>query len=252
MITAGTFLAGSPEDEVGRFVPDFEAQHEVTITRSFVIWSTEVTQRDFGDLMGYVPTYYTDDTCPDCPVDLATWWEAAAYCNALSDREELPLCYDCAGSGLGVVCEPRLEYQDPVECPGYRLPGQYEWEYAARAGTTTATYNGDLSETSAYQGPWGDHECVRDEVLDPIAWYCWNVGIDSRPQPVGQLVPNPWGLYDMLGNVFESCEVADRIDIFAKGGEYWTHPMAVRAAFNIPRIREYRGGGFRPVRSLGF
>jgi formylglycine-generating enzyme required for sulfatase activity len=77
-------------------------------------------------------------------------------------------------------------------CTGYRLPTEAEWERAARGGTTTATYNGNLGGT----------DCAGSEgVLNPIAWYTCNSG--SRTQAVGGKTANGWGLSDMLGNVWE-------------------------------------------------
>jgi len=70
----------------------------------------------------------------------------------------------------------------------YRLPAEAEWEYAARAGSTTAFANGDITAT----------DCSNDQNLDAMGWYCGNA--DSKPHPVAQKLPNAWGLYDMHGN----------------------------------------------------
>jgi formylglycine-generating enzyme required for sulfatase activity len=81
------------------------------------------------------------------------------------------------------------------DCPGYHLPTGAEWEYAARAGTNTTVYAGDVIE----RGPM--YTCYCDQVLWPIAWYCANAG--PMTHPVGQKLPNAWGLYDMIGNAEE-------------------------------------------------
>jgi formylglycine-generating enzyme required for sulfatase activity len=191
-IKAGTFKMGSPADEPGRF--DIEPQHDVTLTSDFMIQTTEVTQEQFESVMGYNPSHFR--TCgPTCPVEDLTWHEAAAYANELSKRSELfPLCYGCSGSGRTVTCQRNASHATPYECPGYRLPTEAEWEYAARAGDARSTYTETL--TSRYLG------CLApNPVLDPIAWFCGNS--QRTPHPVGSKRPNAWGLYDVLGNVWE-------------------------------------------------
>jgi len=199
-IPAGTFLMGSPEGELGRD-PTRETQHEVTLSRGFMILSTEVTQSDFEALMGYNPS--DDASCgASCPVEDLDWHEAAAYCNAMSAAESLAECYECTGTGSDSVCDLAAAYATVYDCPGYRLPTEAEWEYAARGGTTTATYAGDLPEDTT--------TCGDNPVLDPIAWWC-NTAF-GVPHAVGGRDPNGWGLYDVLGNVSEMCH--DRLDRF--------------------------------------
>ena len=85
-------------------------------------------------------------------------------------------------------------YENEDSC-GPAMPTEEEWEYAARAGTRTSTYNGDLiGET--------EHD---NKVLGPIAWFFENLGVDKKPQVVGGKEPNDWDLYDMIGNLWEWC-----------------------------------------------
>jgi len=246
---------GSPEGEAGRFVE--EVQHTVTLTRSFAMLSTEVTQGQFESLMGYNPSDFV--ACgTDCPVETVNWYEAAAYSNVFSAAEGYASCYTCTGAGTGVDCEPDVAYATPYDCPGYRLPTEAEWEYAARAGTATATYNGDLDD--------GHLNCEQpNDVLDSIAWYCGNSG--DTTHEVGTRLPNFFGLYDMLGNAWEWCH--DWHDDYptgsvedpwgpasgsfrvVRGGSCEFDAKYSRASYRRRRLPSNRlGHGFRLVRSL--
>jgi len=222
------------------------------------MFSSEVTQGDFVSLMGYNPSDFA--ACGmDCPVENVSWYEAAAYCNALSAIEGFADCYLCTGSDVDVSCEPAVAYLTPYDCPGYRLPTEAEWEVAARAGTVTATYNGDLDDEHLV--------CEQpNDVLDSIAWFCGNSG--DMTHVVGTRTPNAWGMYDMLGNVFEWC--SDWYDDYPTGsledpwgnaegtnrvfrGDSWTnrarYARAANRSWDAPdRCRD--DIGFRLVRSL--
>lgn len=184
-IESGTFTMGSPEDELGR--RDEETQHQVTLTRDFYLAEMPVTQAQWAAEMGSSPSYHPE--CDDCPVEMVSWFEAVDYCNALSARDGLTPAYAVDGESV--------RWNQAVD--GYRLPTEAEWEYACRAGTASAFYNGEITILSNY----GICDEL-DENLDEIGWYCVNTG-KTHTQNVGQKLPNPWGIYDMSGNVFEWC-----------------------------------------------
>jgi formylglycine-generating enzyme required for sulfatase activity len=250
-ISAGSFTMGSPSSELGR-LPREGPQRTVTLTRSFVIGKYEVTQGEFEALMGYNPSYFS--SCgANCPVEAVSWHEAVAYMNALSKSRGLEECFDCTGSGTSVNCTVKSQYsgQNYYNCKGYRLPTEAEWEYAYRAGTNTAFYNGDITETS----------CGRDPNLDKIGWYCGNAG--GKTHPVGGKQANAWGLHDMAGNVWEwvydwyqdSYNNLPSIDPVGpntgsyrvvRGGSFGGYARYCRAAF-----RSWGTPGFR-IRDLGF
>ncbi|MFO8030217.1 MAG: SUMF1/EgtB/PvdO family nonheme iron enzyme [Cyclonatronaceae bacterium] len=159
-IEPGTFMMGSPEDEPGRW--SRETQHQVTLTQEYYMQTTEVTQGQWKAVMGSNPSSFSD--CgDDCPVENVSWNDAQDFIDALNSMDQ----------------------------ETYRLPTEAEWEYAARAGSTTAFANGQIMETGSGYDP----------VLDSIGWYTYNS--DSSTHPVAQKDPNAWGLYDMHGNVYE-------------------------------------------------
>ena len=192
-IAPGTFRMGSPPDEVDRY--DWEGpQTAVTISRGYWLGKYEVTQGEYEAVVGSNPSWFNgvrevwDESC-QCstnrdytdlsrPVEQVSWNDAVAYCAALTERE-------------------RLAGRIPLNCV-YRLPTEAEREYACRAGTST-------------RFSYGDDPGYRN--LTNYAWYYDNSGGETHP--VGQKLPNPWGLYDMHGNVFEWCQ--DWFDAYPGG-----------------------------------
>ncbi len=241
-IPPGRMMMGSPPDEEGRF--DREGpQHEVTISRGFWIFETLCTQQLWQAVMGDNPSGFVD---PLRPVEQVDWAEATEFSHRLSDLV------------------PGLTVQ---------LPTEAQWEYACRAGTQTAIFSGPLKILGDANAP----------DLDPIAWYGGNSGVEYELDDGNALrylddkqyefdkagvhqvrlkMPNPWGLYDMLGNVWEWCRdgmsdysaesVADPVEStpedavrVVRGGSWYSHAQAVRAAYRyalVPGLRNINLG----------
>jgi formylglycine-generating enzyme required for sulfatase activity len=201
-IKPGTFMMGSHiglDETVRKYGGDAKLykvehpQHEVTISKPFYLQSTEVTQWQWERVMGNNPSFFKE--CGDgCPVEAVSWDDAQKFIKKLNEME---------GTDK------------------YRLPTEAEWEYAARAGTTTAfSFEGDISKLNEY------------------AWYSDNS--EGKTHPVGEKKPNAWGLYDMHGNVYEWVEDDwhDNYDGAPDDGRAWV---------DDPRgaSRVMRGGGCR-------
>ena len=191
-IAPGTFMMGSPENEPGR--DDDETHHEVTLTQGYYMQTTPVTQGQWTAIMGGNPSSFSD--CgDDCPVDTVTWYDVKNFIEALN----------------------------AISVETYRLPTEAEWEYAARAGSTTAFAGGGIMETGGGYDP----------VLHRMGWYKFNS--QYRTHPVAQKAPNAWGLYDMHGHVWEW--VADGY------GPYPASPAVDPKGASSGWTRVIRGGG---------
>jgi formylglycine-generating enzyme required for sulfatase activity len=168
----------------GRFIMGDETQidatpHEVAIS-SFYMDKNLVSQEQYEKVMGENPSRWKGARNP---VEQMRWSDAVRYCNARSKSEGLEPCYDLQ------------TWECNFQANGYRLPTEAEWEYACRAGTTTAYFFGnDPSKLTNH------------------AWFEKNSG--GKPQPVGQKPPNVWGLYDMHGNVWEWCNDFYQVDYY--------------------------------------
>jgi len=210
-IQGGTFLMGSPENELGRHMTDESPQHRVTVS-SFFISRYPITQAEYQEIMGVNPSQHRN--LPNNPVEFVSWNMAIDYCNRRSIAEGLVPVYTVEGTA---VTWDR-------SANGYRLPTEAEWEYACRAGTQTPYNIGDN--------------------MDDAGWHRGNsvtIVNDYRSRhtfPVGQKRPNAWGLYDMHGNVLEWCW-----DWFAP---YTPEPKVdpIGPSSSPRGARVYRGGNF--------
>jgi formylglycine-generating enzyme required for sulfatase activity len=262
LVPAGVFMMGSPDSEPCRepWTTILEDLHEVTLDRDIEMLAYEVTQAQFEEVMGYNPSTWSG--CgPTCPVENVNWYQAAAYCNALSRLAGLDECYACTGVDEAVVCETVAAYDpDIYACPGYRLPTEAEWEHAYRSGTSSALYNGELDLADC-------DTCGSSVNAEAIGWYCSNSG--STTHPVGQKLANDLGFHDMAGNVNELLNDwmtyglgTDPVTnptgpLFGsvkaiRGGSAWSLPVNLRAA-NRDSVEPDGAGmnlGIRPCRTL--
>jgi formylglycine-generating enzyme required for sulfatase activity len=177
-IPGGTFTMGSPETEAERY--SFEGpQTHVTISHGFWMGKFEVTQEEYLEVVGSNPSGFTSDL--RLPVEHVSWSDAVAYCTALTQRERtagrLPAGYAC------------------------RLPTEAEWEYACRAGTTTAFHYGQAlrSGMANFYGTL-EYDASLGTIDNPSGIFL------DRTTTVRSYAPNAWGLYDMHGNVWEWCQ----------------------------------------------
>lgn len=225
LIPAGKFMMGSPNDEPKRQAHE-GPRREVAIAAPFYMGVHEVTQEQYEAVMGANPStkQVGKRGGPDHPVEQISWHNAVIFCQNLSEFS--------AEKNAGRV---------------YRLPTEAEWEYACRAGSTTAYSFGDDAER-----------------LDAYAWHAGNS--DDHTHPVGTKKANAWGLYDMHGNVWEWCADAYGADPpprfkFAsrrvlRGGSVWSLDAKtgqLRSANRLPQSEYFRqwNVGVRVVCEVG-
>jgi formylglycine-generating enzyme required for sulfatase activity len=238
-IPAGTFTMGSPDSEPARD-PNEGPQTQVTISRGFWMGKYEVSQGDYRSVVGINPSYFNGDRSGPpwydqdygidltLPVEQVSWMDATNYCALRSTQER----------AAGLI---------PTNLV-YRLPTEAEWEYACRARTTTRFYYGD------------------DPGYTNLENYAWYGDAFGATQPVGQLLPNAWGLYDMAGNVWEWCRdwyfrsypggtltdpqgPATGTARVWRGGSWYQIGRYCRSAYRLSHFPDYsyNGLGFRVV-----
>ena len=244
-IPAGKFTMGSPVGEKDREAN--EAQVTVTLTKPFWLGKTEVTQGQWRQVMGTEPWKGKDyvQADKDCPATYVSWDDATTFCQNLTEIERK------AG---------KLKADEE-----YRLATEAEWEYACRAGTTTAFSFGDDESKLNSHAWWGglDMEALKAGKFEAGPG---NAAREQYAHKVGLKKPNPWGLHDMHGNVWEWC--SDWYDEklpggtdpagpgggslrVLRGGDWWSSPDYCRSASRngiVPSDR-INNLGFRVARS---
>ncbi len=257
----GVFLMGSPLHEPDR--SEIETPHSRKIPRSFAVATKAVTVGQFRRFLEATPAFkrlhnYTKKYAPQeaCPQTAVTWYEAAAYCNWLSQQEGIPEEEWCYPKDPAEIKEGMVLAKGYLGKAGYRLPTEAEWEYACRAGAVTSRYYGTAKA-----------------LLGEYAWYQKNSG--ERTRPVGQLRPNDLGLFDALGNVWQWCQdrylfypvaagrrgnedqedtsykVDERSSRVLRGGSFKGIAPDVRCANRLNNRPAYRNNnvGLRPART---
>jgi formylglycine-generating enzyme required for sulfatase activity len=239
-IDGGIFRMGSPKKESGRWSKGGAENIRNVVIKSFYIAQHEVTQKEYFSVM--------KDEMPlienlDLPVHSISWFEAVEFCNKLSELHDLEPVYTISyktKKGETFVNYEKETVKWNKTANGYRLPTSAEWECAIRAGTKTAYYTGETIYKS-------------HENFNPSFPQFENIVI----MPIGSYLPNPWGLYDMAGNVWEWCwDWYERIwtstGRIIRGGSYSCPIEDLRSAALScsPANSKSIYGGFRLARSV--
>ncbi|MEW6237361.1 MAG: formylglycine-generating enzyme family protein [Candidatus Omnitrophota bacterium] len=226
LIKTGMFVMGAPYSERGRSNDYDWPPHEVTISKDFYLGKYELTQAQWQAVMGSNPSNFQGN--PNNPVENLLWSDCQEFIEKLNQL----------GQGI------------------FRLPTEAEWEYACRAGTRTRFSYGDILET--------DDQREFSPIHDQYMWWCTNSS--DQPHEVGLKLPNPWGLYDMHGNVWEWCSdwweapyarwpqvdpqgPETGTSIVIRGGSWFDYSSSCRSAFHYTVSEgKYYNIGFRVCR----
>ncbi|MGN1120116.1 MAG: flavodoxin [Oscillospiraceae bacterium] len=220
LIKGGTFQMGSLETEAWR--SDDETLHTVTVS-DFYISKYELTQKEYEEITGSNPSSFSGE---NLPVENVSWLDAAAYCNARSEKEGLTPAYKIDGQNVSW----------DRSANGYRLPTEAEWEYACRAGTTTPFYL-EKSPSAAEANYYGHYPYEIENN------YFSQGNLEVKPGeyrqttvPVGSFAANPFGLFDMHGNVGEW--------VWDYYGDYSAEEQTDPVGPSSGTLIVYRGGGW--------
>jgi len=212
LLPAGTFSMGQQRHPAEPQGPSDEAPHEVTLTKPFYIGVYEVTNAEWEQVMGSVPSSRKEG---NHPVEQVSWSDAVEFCSKLSALQE-----------------------ERAAGREYRLPTEAEWEYACRAGTTTTFSFGDNEQQLEAYG-WFNGNSFKQ-----IIWANQDKG-ESRTSPVGMKISNAWGLYDMHGNVREYCSDLygwSKTDHVSRGGSWLDSPKDCRSSSRFSDVKSKRNG----------
>ena len=244
LIPPGEFTMGSTKEEIDATLKDTSPddklrqecikseapQHKVILTQPMYLGVNEVTQAEYEKVMGVNPSHFapmgmgkeavTGMETAAHPVEMVNWNDAAEFCAKLSKQEKLKPFYFRTGETI-----------TPLNGTGYRLPSEAEWEFACRSGTTTTYWIGD-----------------KEEDLVRASWFGVNSG--ERTHAAGELKANPFGLYDIHGNVWEWVQDGWNANWY---GQFQEKPaINPNSSFSAGSLRLHRGGCyFQPASSCG-